>query len=198
METDLQVENAQLREELQQRDVLIQQLSEELFRLVKGNVAFLPSSSAIGVRQYEESLQILTEKITILEAQLLEARCEAQNKERIIVSLRRQIHELSDRQKILEKTLADQPSIYRAKFAERMIPVKRKIELLQKENRNCTWNCKASVSALLLAISAVPTNYRPFPVLRWRVVTNSTARAIAERRLADRATPCPAMSNAVP
>ncbi len=135
METDLQAENAQLREELQQRDVLIQQLSEELFRLVKGNVAFLPNTAAISVREYEESLQILTEKITILEAQLLEVRGEVQEKERTIVSLRRKIHELSDRQKILEKALADQPSIYRAKFAERMIPVKRKIELLQKENR---------------------------------------------------------------
>lgn len=54
METDLQVENTQLREELQQRDVLIQQLSEELFRLVKGNVAFVPSTTAIAVRDCEQ------------------------------------------------------------------------------------------------------------------------------------------------
>ncbi len=135
MQTDLQVENAQLREELQQRDVLIQQLSEELFRLVKGNVAFVPSTTAIAVQECEQARRMLTEKVAILEAQLLEARSEIAEKERTIASLRRQIHELSDRQKALEKTLAEQPNIYRAKFAERMIPVKRKIELLQKENR---------------------------------------------------------------
>lgn len=45
METNLQQEVERLQQELAQRDVLIEQLSEELFRLLKGNVAFVPQTS---------------------------------------------------------------------------------------------------------------------------------------------------------
>ncbi|MGC1247633.1 MAG: hypothetical protein WA865_15565, partial [Spirulinaceae cyanobacterium] len=38
----LQSEASHLREELQLRDQLVQQLSQELFRLVKGNANFMP------------------------------------------------------------------------------------------------------------------------------------------------------------
>lgn len=134
MGTDLVQENEQLKQELAQRDLLIQQLSEELFRLVTGNIGFLPNPTAITT-EYEMAVQVLTEKITILEAQLLEVRGEVVAKEQQIVALRRHIHELQDRQRELEQTLAQLPNIYRAKFAERMIPVKQKIEQLQKENR---------------------------------------------------------------
>jgi hypothetical protein len=41
---DLQQEINLLKVELEQKDLLVQQLSEELFRLVKGNTAFLPST----------------------------------------------------------------------------------------------------------------------------------------------------------
>ncbi|MFN3927504.1 MAG: Npun_F5560 family protein [Pseudanabaenaceae cyanobacterium] len=133
MGNDLVQENTQLKQELAQRDLLIQQLSEELFRLVKGNIGFVPNPTSLA--EYEMSVQILTEKITILEAELLEARGEVVARENLIVSLRRQIHELQDRQRQLEQVLAEQPKIYRAKFAERMIPIKQKIEQLQKENR---------------------------------------------------------------
>jgi len=134
MGTQLETENQQLREELAQRDLLIQQLSEELFRLVKGNIAFVPTPQQDLVH-YENAIQILTDKIAILEAQLLEVRGQVQEREKTIVDLKRKIHELHDRQRVLEQTLADQPAIYRAKFAERMIPIKQKIEHLQKENR---------------------------------------------------------------
>jgi predicted nuclease with TOPRIM domain len=41
----LQRETSRLREELQLRDQLVQQLSQELFRLVKGNTNFMPVPS---------------------------------------------------------------------------------------------------------------------------------------------------------
>jgi chromosome segregation ATPase len=134
MEHDLVQENQHLQQELEQRDLLIQQLSEELFRLVKGNIAFLPTPTA-NTAEHELALQVLTEKITILEGQLLAVRGEIADKERQIVNLRRTIHDLNDREQLLQKTLAEQPAIYRAKFAERMIPIRQKIEQLQKENR---------------------------------------------------------------
>lgn len=134
MGTNLEAENQQLREELAQRDLLIQQLSEELFRLVKGNIAFIPAPQH-NLEEYENALQILTDKIAILESQLLEVRRQVQDRETNIVDLKRKVHELNDRQRTLEQTLAAQPAIYRAKFAERMVPIKQKIEHLQKENR---------------------------------------------------------------
>jgi hypothetical protein len=39
---ELQSEVSRLTEELQMRDQLVQQLSQELFRLVKGNSSFVP------------------------------------------------------------------------------------------------------------------------------------------------------------
>ncbi|NEQ26813.1 MAG: hypothetical protein F6K28_48860, partial [Microcoleus sp. SIO2G3] len=40
---ELQTEVTRLRDELEMRDQLVQQLSQELFRLVKGNTGFMPS-----------------------------------------------------------------------------------------------------------------------------------------------------------
>ncbi|OZH51866.1 hypothetical protein AFK68_28090 [Hydrocoleum sp. CS-953] len=45
----LQGEVSRLKEELQMRDQLIQQLSQELFRLVKGNTSIVPTPTVLKV-----------------------------------------------------------------------------------------------------------------------------------------------------
>ncbi len=68
MET-LQDENIRLQQELQQRDLLVQQLSEEVLRLVKGNIAFLPNQAVS--EKHEVEIRTLTTKLANSEEQLI-------------------------------------------------------------------------------------------------------------------------------
>jgi prefoldin subunit 5 len=52
-----------------------------------------------------------------------------------IYQLRQSVQELTDRSRMLEQVVQELPRIYRRKFAERMAPVKNKVEQLQRENR---------------------------------------------------------------
>jgi chromosome segregation ATPase len=123
----------QLKQELQQKDLLVQQLSEELFRLVKGNVAFTPTKEVS--EQHQTELQELRKKLATVEQQLAAANERLHDRELEIVALRQKVEELSDRNKALDKAVEELPVMYRNKFAERMVPIKAKVEMLQKENR---------------------------------------------------------------
>jgi len=130
---DLQTEVARLREELQMRDSLVQQLSQELFRLVKGNANFLPDPEASDrqqaeVRALREQLQGVEEQVSFYQEQI-------GDRDRNIYQLRETVQELSDRSKMLEQVVQELPQVYRQKFAERMEPVKEKVAQLQQENR---------------------------------------------------------------
>ncbi|MEE3718447.1 hypothetical protein V2H45_17030 [Tumidithrix elongata RA019] len=126
-------EIGQLKKELEQRDLLVQQLSEELFRLVKGNSAFIPSQEMS--EQHAENVRILTNKLASVEDQLFVAHGQLMDRDREIIELRQSVQELSDRTKMLEQVVQELPNVYRNKFAERMVPIKQKVEALQKENR---------------------------------------------------------------
>jgi chromosome segregation ATPase len=126
-------EIGQLKKELEQRDLLVQQLSEELFRLVKGNSAFIPSQEIS--EQHAESVKVLTNKLANIEDQLFVAHSQLMDRDREIIDLRQAVQELTDRTKMLEQVVQELPNVYRNKFAERMVPIKQKVEALQKENR---------------------------------------------------------------
>jgi regulator of replication initiation timing len=130
---DLQQEINLLKAELDQKDLLVQQLSEELFRLVKGNAAFLPNPEIHG--QHTEEMRLLADKLSGVEKQLIASQAIIQERDREAVELRQTIQEMSDRNRMLEQVVQELPNIYRAKFAERIVPIKQKIEALQKENR---------------------------------------------------------------
>lgn len=130
MELNLQQEVERLQQELAQRDLLVEQLSEELFRLLKGNVAFVPSQDANN-----RDLEFVTQQVTDLEAQLTEAQNEIALKDKEIASLRNSVQELTERNRNLERIVQELPAVYRQKFAERMAPIKAKVEMLQRENR---------------------------------------------------------------
>jgi len=129
----LQQEINLLKVDLEQKDLLVQQLSEELFRLVKGNTAFLPSTEFH--EQHSDEMRFLNEKLAMVENQLIATQAQVKERDREAVVLRQEIQEMGDRNRMLEQVVQELPNIYRAKFAERIVPIKQKIEALQKENR---------------------------------------------------------------
>jgi len=130
---DLQQEVSHLREEIQMRDQLVQQLSQELFRLVKGNTSFMPSPEVserhLGeMRALREQLQGVEQQVTFYQEQITTRDTE-------IYQLRQSVQELTDRSRMLEQVVQELPRVYKEKFAERLAPVKEKLSMLQRENR---------------------------------------------------------------
>lgn len=130
---ELNTEVARLREELQMRDSLVQQLSQELFRLVKGNTQFMPTPEVserhmAEMRALREQLQGVEQQVTFYQEQLGDRDTE-------IYHLRQSVQELTDRSRMLEQVVQELPKIYRQKFAQRMAPVREKVAQLQRENR---------------------------------------------------------------
>lgn len=130
---DPQAEVIHLREELQMRDNLVQQLSQELFRLVKGNANFLPNPEVserhlAEVRALREQLKGVEQQVTFYQEQIADRDAE-------IYQLRQSVQELTDRSRMLEQVVQELPKIYRQKFAERLAPIKEKVMQIQRENR---------------------------------------------------------------
>jgi chromosome segregation ATPase len=126
-----------LRQELQQRDLLVQQLSEELFRLVKDNAGFTPNPEITKqyAEEHDEVVNQLSRKLSATQQELSQTQMLLQETQQEAEELRRQGAEVGDRNKMLEQIVEELPNVYRAKFAERMLQIKGKVEMLQKENR---------------------------------------------------------------
>ena len=128
----LQAEMTHLREELQMRDQLVQQLSQELFRLVKGNASFMPNQSESEGNMAQ--IQLLRElRGNSLQIGFYQEQIASRDAE--IYQLRHTVQELTDRSRMLEMAVQELPHIYRQKFAERIEPVKERLDMLQRENR---------------------------------------------------------------
>lgn len=131
--SDQQVEIARLQDELAMRDQLVQQLSQELFRLVKGNQQFLPTADVsdrhqVEVRALREQLQGVEKQVAFYQEQL-------QGRDEQIHQMRQTVQELTDRTRMLEQVVQELPKIYKQKFAERMLKVKQRVGSIQQENR---------------------------------------------------------------
>lgn len=129
----LSTEVSQLRQELQLRDQLVQQLSQELFRLVKGNTNFMPQR--LESEQDLVQLQALREQLEAVEQQVTFYQEQITTRDAEIYQLRQSVQELTDRSRMLEQVVQELPQIYRHKFEERMAPVREKVAILQRENR---------------------------------------------------------------
>jgi DNA repair exonuclease SbcCD ATPase subunit len=130
----LSAEISKLRQELQIRDQLVQQLSGELFRLVKGNTTFMPQQPENSVSHLTQ-LQTLREQLQAIEEQVTFYQEQITTRDSEIYQLRQTVQELSDRSRMLEQVVQELPQIYRQKFEERMAPVREKVATLQRENR---------------------------------------------------------------
>ena len=129
----LSTEVSKLRQELQLREQLVQQLSQELFRLVKGNTNFkyqpdLSERHLTQLTDLRDQLQVVEEQVNFYQEQIT-------NRDAEIYQLRQSVQELTDRSRMLEQVVQELPQIYRHKFEERMAPVREKVAMLQKENR---------------------------------------------------------------
>lgn len=129
----LQAEMAALREELQVRDQLVQQLSQELFRLVKGNQQFMPNPELSERHQAE--MQVIREQLQHVEEQVAFYQEQLAARDTEVQQLRQSVQELTDRSRMLEQVVQELPKVYRQKFAERMAPIREKIAQVQRENR---------------------------------------------------------------
>ncbi len=133
-QAQLQAEVLHLQEELKMRDQLVQQLSQELFRLVKGHSERDPAQPLSTERDQAEILT-LREQLQSMEQQVNFYQTTIGDKADEISQLRSSNTELVERNEMLEKVVQELPNLYRQKFADRMAPVKEKVTQIQRENR---------------------------------------------------------------
>ncbi|MDC0834050.1 hypothetical protein POG22_13700 [Geitlerinema sp. CS-897] len=130
---ELRAEVARLQEEVKMRDRLVQQLSQELFRLVKGNAN--QTSSAAPSSQYREQMQLLRQQLAEVEQQVEFYQSQIADRDRELFQQRQTAQELTDRARMLEQVVQELPEVYKQKFAERLKPIQERVEALQRENR---------------------------------------------------------------
>jgi DNA repair exonuclease SbcCD ATPase subunit len=126
-----QAEVAHLQAELQMRDQLVQQLSQELFRMVKSQgetPALMPHQNPAELQALRDQLQGVEQQVGFYQTQLAE-------KDATIDQLQVSVAELTERADRLEQVVQELPNLYRQKFAERMSPVQAKVAQIQLENR---------------------------------------------------------------
>ncbi len=142
----LKAEVARFREELNIRDQLVRQLSQELFRLVKDNTPYAPRPEVAG--DYRAEVRLLREQLQGVERQVHFYQDQLQRRDLEIQQLRQTIRELSERSQMLEQVIRELPKVYTQKFAERLAPIKTKIMALQSENRQLQANLIAVTDRL--------------------------------------------------
>ncbi len=131
--SELQAEVAHLRDELQMRDQLVQQLSQELFRLVKGNSTTAPSAELS--EHNLNDLRVLREQLQGVEQQVNFYQEQISSKDTEIYQMRQSMQELSDRSQMLEQVVQELPQVYHQKYNERLLPIKEKVAMIQAENQ---------------------------------------------------------------
>jgi chromosome segregation ATPase len=156
---ELKAEVARLREELTMRDQLVQQLSQELFRLVKGNVSATPTVESSERQQTEmrslrDQLQGVETQVTFYQDQIAERDSE-------IYQLRQSVQEMSERSKMLEQVVQELPRVYHEKFEQRMTTVREKVTMIQRENRQLHAELKST--SYHLAVRSRQSNQLDLP-----------------------------------
>jgi chromosome segregation ATPase len=130
--SELQAEVVRLREELTMRDQLVQQLSQELFRLVKSNAS--PATVDLSERQQAET-RSLREQIQSVEQQVTFYQDQIAERDNELQQLRQTTQEATERAKMLEQVVQELPRVYHEKFEQRMNTVREKVAMIQRENR---------------------------------------------------------------
>ena len=115
------------------RDELVQQLSRELFRLVKGNTGLVPTNYAS--EQHQAEVRALRDQLQGVEQQVIFYQGQLEERNTEILQLRQTVQELTDRTRMLEQVIQELPKVYRQKFGERLETVREKVKRLQQENR---------------------------------------------------------------
>lgn len=130
---ELTAEVTRLSEELKMRDQLVQQLSQELFRLVKGNASLMPDPEM--AERHQAQMKSLREQLQQVEEQVKFYQDQINDRDLEVYQLRQSVQELTDRSRMLEQVVQELPGVYRQKFSERLEEVMERVEKLQRENR---------------------------------------------------------------
>ncbi|MEM8502852.1 MAG: Npun_F5560 family protein [Cyanobacteria bacterium P01_D01_bin.1] len=152
----VQSEVIRLKEELEMRDQLVQQLSQELFRLVKGNQDFLPTPEVS--EQQQQEMRSLREQMHKLEEQVIFYQTQIEERDAQTQHLHQTNQELTDRTRMLEQVVQELPRIYKEKFAERMGAVKDRVAKIQQENRELQAELQSTSYRLAMRSRRGPSN----------------------------------------
>lgn len=136
--TQEQSEIKTLRQALQIRDQLVQQLSAELARLLfKPGPSMLPPATSAEYIHAQPGLNpvpaTVHEQAQETETQLRDYQKQVMEREAEIADLRQQVDESRDRNHRLEQTVQELPEVYRQKFAARLESVLQKVDQLRQE-----------------------------------------------------------------
>jgi chromosome segregation ATPase len=133
-------ELAQLRQHIQVRDQLVEQLSTELFRMVKTYPPALPASTSAGMSKpsipsSQIEHDVLSTDLRHLEEQIEFYQGQIDKRDVEITRLQKSCQVLSERNQLLETIIQELPEMYKQKFVDRLDLVKSKVQSLQTENR---------------------------------------------------------------
>lgn len=172
---NVQTEISQLNEQLQMRDQLVDQLSTELYRLIKANPAALPPADGRTVATSPTSAlsandipvgDNLKPELTVLESQIEFYQGQIDRRDTQIAHLQHSCQSLSDRNQMLEHIIQELPEVYRQKFSNRLDQVKTKVKSLQLENRRLysalqdTNDASATTDQMSLSARSKPSRER--------------------------------------
>lgn len=168
---DLQTEIAQLRQELQIRDQLVDQLSQELFQLIQGHpewVSPVPATpSQVGfteeLEQLRQQLQSLGQQIGFYQEQIAHRDAEMMQLRQVNQILQESQQDLTQRNQKLEQLVQDLPEVYRQKFSQRLSQVKEKLAALEQENNELKAQLQGMHNPALPLSSTAPSEVTPFP-----------------------------------
>ena len=172
-----QSEIARLKEELEMRDQLVQQLSQELFRLVKGNQDFLPAPEVS--EHHQEEVRSLRAQMHKLEEQVAFYQEQIESRDEEAYQLRQTTQELTDRTRMLEQVVQELPRIYKEKFAERMAAVKERVAQIQQENRELQAELQ-STSYRLAVRNRRGTNHLDLPTFPSEMLGSNSMASFAK------------------
>jgi chromosome segregation ATPase len=126
-----------LKQQIRGRDQLVEQLSTELFRMVRAHPPALPAAIApshpIGAPSPEADR--LRQELQTIEQQIAFYQDQIDKRDAEITRLQKNCQLLSERNQSLELIVQELPVVYRQKFADRLEQVKSKVQSLQSENQ---------------------------------------------------------------
>ncbi|MBF2099008.1 MAG: hypothetical protein IGQ88_11625 [Gloeomargaritaceae cyanobacterium C42_A2020_066] len=117
---------ARLKTQLQQRDVLVHQLSQELFHCLRSPL--VPETVSAEMQTLRDQVATLQGNLEVYQVQLATREAEA-------LQLRQNLETVTERSRWLEDIVKELPEVYRRRFEARLAPIKEQIATLQQENR---------------------------------------------------------------
>lgn len=133
--TRLERQIVKLRQQLNARDQLVDQLSAELFRLIQAHPPLLTPAAGPASSTPLSETERLRQELQALESQIEFYQQQIDDRDAEINQLQHSCQSLSDRNQMLERLIQDLPEVYKKQFSGRLDQVKTKMKSLQTENQ---------------------------------------------------------------